>query len=476
MFRMLIAWLVAWILIIVGSAPAHANDDYLVPITVGSRTFTLTISVGATGVGVRVSDPSVTLGAVTKVLRSDATAVTPAPTTPAPATPAPATSTVAAPAMPTPALSDLDAAKAQAVTIPYEELFRYNEQHVGKTVRYVGEVLQVQEKECLIFCGEDDKGYVLRVAVTKGSYGLWDDPIWVDYNGTQRFLEDDIVTVWGVVTGLQKYTAVLGNQITIPSVNAIDIQLGEVSSPRAPGVAVASSNANLRGGPGTGYPIVGGVKAGDALDVTARNQAGDWLQLASGAWIAAFLVDNAPASADLPVANDVPPLPTPAAPASGATNAATPAQNGQAAAASSSIVSIGEEIEAGGWRFKVSEVHKRKAVYFYDESYVAMGHYLVVIIDATNLQSGTDYFYRNIEPWVTDQAGKVFSTSGAASSYAQWQYGGLSSLFTDVNPGNFVRIAFAVDLPDDAGDLLLSTDVGKRIKLGNFAAMASEDV
>jgi hypothetical protein len=143
--------------------------------------------------------------------------------------------------------------------------------------------------------------------------------------------------------------------------------------------------------------------------------------------------------------------------------------------ASASIVPIGTEIEGGGWRFKVSAVHKRKAVYFYDESYIAMGRYLIVVIDATNLQSGTDYFDRNIDPWVTDMAGNEYSTRGTASGYARWQYGGLSSLYADVNPGNFVRIAFAVDLPDSTGRVLLSTAVGKWIDLGDFAAMQSED-
>ena len=460
MFRFYWALIMALFWVVAAGAPAHANDDYLVPITVGGKTFTLTVSVGETGVSVRVSDPTVILGVVTKAPRRDAAVG-------ATATPS------AALATPTPALSDLDAAKAQAVTIAYDDLFRYNEQHVGKTVRYVGKVLQVQEKECLIVCGEEDTGYILRVAVTKGSYSFWDDPIWVDYKGTQRFLEDDIVTVWGVVTGLQKYTAVLSNQVTIPSVKAIDIQLGEVSNPRRPGATVANSNANLRGGPGTGFPVVGGVKAGDVLEATARNQAGDWLQLADGAWIAAFLVDGAPD--DLPVATDIPTPPTAAPTGQGASAAPDSTAQSSQGSASSSIVPIGQEIEGGGWRFKVSEVHKRKAVYFYSRSHVAMGHYLVVVIDATNLQSGTDYFDRTIDPWVTDQAGKVYSTSGTASSYAQWQYGGLSSLFTDVNPGNFVRIAFAVDLPDETGKVLLSTDVGKWIDLGDFAAMASED-
>lgn len=443
MFRFYWALIIPLFSVVVAGAPAHANDDYLVPITVGGKTFTLTVSVDETGVSIRVSDPAVKLGAVVKVSKPEEVA----------------------------AQQDLASRKAQAVTIPYDDLFRYNERHVGKTVRYVGKVLQVQEKECFVLCNEADQGYILRVAVTRGSYGLWDNPIWVDYPGTQRFLEDDIVTVWGVVEGLQKYTAVLGNQVTIPKIKAIDIQLGEVANPRlpaAPGSPVANRNANLRGGPGTNYPVVGGVSAGDALDVVARNPAGDWLRLRNGNWIAAFLVDNAPA--DLPVATD-----TPARPTSSAENTGGGSTSSTAGASTGNIVAIGEEIEAGGWRFKVSEVRKRKAVYFYNDSYIAMGHFLIVVIDATNLQSGTDYFYRNISPSVVDAGGKRYSSSNVGSSYAQWQLGGLSGLFTDTNPGNFIRIAFAVDLPDATGRVYLQTNVGKQVDLGDFAAMVSED-
>lgn len=88
----------------------------------------------------------------------------------------------------------------------------------------------------------------------------------------------------------------------------------------------ANTGANLRAGPGTNYAKTGGVPAGQALNIVARNPAGDWLQLASGAWIFANLVDGAPA--DLPVANAIPAAP--AAPA-----AATPVARGLPTAAGS---------------------------------------------------------------------------------------------------------------------------------------------
>lgn len=70
-----------------------------------------------------------------------------------------------------------------------------------------------------------------------------------------------------------------------------------------PALAIANTNARLRAGPGTEYQQVGSVSAGTALDIVARNEAGDWYQLASGAWIFGELVDNAPT---VPVAAVIP--------------------------------------------------------------------------------------------------------------------------------------------------------------------------
>ena len=64
---------------------------------------------------------------------------------------------------------------------------------------------------------------------------------------------------------------------------------------------VANQPANLRAGPGTTYAIVGSAAQGQVLTIVARNTAGDWYQLSDDAWIAAFLVDGAPAG--LPVAD-----------------------------------------------------------------------------------------------------------------------------------------------------------------------------
>lgn len=73
--------------------------------------------------------------------------------------------------------------------------------------------------------------------------------------------------------------------------------------------------ANLRGGPGTNYAVAGNVQPGDTFAISARTQAGDWFQIETSAgkaaWIAAFLVVNAPGVENIPVATDIPAPPTP---------------------------------------------------------------------------------------------------------------------------------------------------------------------
>jgi hypothetical protein len=90
---------------------------------------------------------------------------------------------------------------------------------------------------------------------------------------------------------------------------------GGPAAAAAPVAASANRGANLRGGPGTNYPVVGGAVAGQSLTVVGRNAASDWLQLADGTWIAAFLVDNAPTGLRMVEAPAPPVAPTAAPPA-----------------------------------------------------------------------------------------------------------------------------------------------------------------
>lgn len=110
--------------------------------------------------------------------------------------------------------------KSQCVTVSYTDIARNPNDFVGQKAVFTGQVIQVQE---------NGKNTVLRVSVTQGDYGIWEDTIYVDYSRKSdeesRILEDDIVTLYGELNGLMHYTAVFGNQISIPHVLAqyIDI-------------------------------------------------------------------------------------------------------------------------------------------------------------------------------------------------------------------------------------------------------------
>lgn len=82
------------------------------------------------------------------------------------------------------------------------------------------------------------------------------------------------------------------------------------STTLAVSLAAANRSANLRAGPGTNYPLVGTVEAGQPLTITASNADASWFQLSTHAWIAAFLVTQSGRTP--PVGNAVStPTPTP---------------------------------------------------------------------------------------------------------------------------------------------------------------------
>ena len=72
--------------------------------------------------------------------------------------------------------------------------------------------------------------YVLRITTQENSLFIGTaleysgDELYVDYNGN-RLLEGDIVDLWGNFVGLKSYTAILGNDITIPEINALHVEM-----------------------------------------------------------------------------------------------------------------------------------------------------------------------------------------------------------------------------------------------------------
>lgn len=131
-----------------------------------------------------------------------------------------------------------------------------------------------------------------------------------------------------------------GEIVTVPQ--AMPPGLAATGGQTAPAVAVPSltGNANLRGGPGTEYQVVGGAAAGQRLEgnlaVVGQSADGQWLALANGVWVSLSLVTGAPGG--LAVAN------APAAPSAPATpavepTAAAPAPTISAPAATEAVAS-----------------------------------------------------------------------------------------------------------------------------------------
>ena len=80
-----------------------------------------------------------------------------------------------------------------------------------------------------------------------------------------------------------------------------------------PTITIIVEGANLRTGPGTNFPVVGGLYQDEKAPLLGRNQNGDWLQVQlpeSIGWIFAPLVQTSLPIAELP-AIDPPPTPEP---------------------------------------------------------------------------------------------------------------------------------------------------------------------
>lgn len=109
---------------------------------------------------------------------------------------------------------------SECQSIAYKDIARNPDNYKGTKAVFTGEVIQVQEG---LF-----NSIVMRVNVTKGNYDIWDDTVYVNYTyseGESKFLEDDIITMYGTLKGSKTYTTVLGSSVTIPQFDAKYINL-----------------------------------------------------------------------------------------------------------------------------------------------------------------------------------------------------------------------------------------------------------
>jgi Bacterial SH3 domain len=79
----------------------------------------------------------------------------------------------------------------------------------------------------------------------------------------------------------------------------------------------ANQTVNVRGGPGTNYPRLGSLAAGQSYEVVAKNAAGNWLEFVfdgDAAWVSADMVTVSGDVGAVEVAQNIPAPPAPAAP------------------------------------------------------------------------------------------------------------------------------------------------------------------
>lgn len=102
----------------------------------------------------------------------------------------------------------------------------------------------------------------------------------------------------------------------------------QVATPVAvekPTATINKARANLRGGPGTSFPVVGTARLGNTFSIVGRNPAGDWFEIVregkANAWVSQIVVRvNRPIDA-IPISQNIPKLAAPVA-----TATASPAQ------------------------------------------------------------------------------------------------------------------------------------------------------
>ena len=97
-----------------------------------------------------------------------------------------------------------------------------------------------------------------------------------------------------------------GHEVCLVSIGETHVETMGMMDAFAPMYPAVKRLSNLRSGPGTEFTRVGQLAAGTPVHPVAHNSDGTWLQLASGNWIWARLVDHIPSG--LPGADAMTPM------------------------------------------------------------------------------------------------------------------------------------------------------------------------
>lgn len=211
-----------------------------------------------------------------------------------------------------------------------------------------------------------------------------------------------------------------------------------------------NAGANLRRGPSTAFDVAGAMPEGQPLSLVAA--AGDWYQLEGGQWIAAFLVEDAPAG--LPIVEV--PLPTVAP-------APTPVP-----------VVATEPVQSTSWRdsgvqacdkfeWRIYDVRRAKEVWWFGKGRIAQGEWLITYIHYKNISPG------DAQPATTKWRinGNQWSSRGTnGASYMQ--NGGYNHPTVWLHPGQEMGIVAAWDIAPGLPLNFSMAQCGQFLTLGDW--------
>ena len=113
--------------------------------------------------------------------------------------------------------------KNSCKTITYKKLARNPDKYKGKKYKIKGQVIQVLDSDSWF-----GNSTTLRINITpeENQFAdggvLWSDTIVSAVNipdGSDRIVDDDIITFWGTCEGAYTYESVLGQKITVPRID-----------------------------------------------------------------------------------------------------------------------------------------------------------------------------------------------------------------------------------------------------------------
>lgn len=166
---------------------------------------------------------------------------------------------------------------------------------------------------------------------------------------------------------------------SIPTKTPTPLPAVRTSAPRA---IVKGDVVNLRGGPGTNYPVLGQVRLGQLFEAIARTSAGDWLEICcpvtpgETVWISAPLATTTIAIDALPVGK-VPPTPESVVAASqtGGNPAASQAQPSAGLPGAGGFGAPGETNPLTGLALSPEQRNRRPLIVCINNDYAARPQY-----------------------------------------------------------------------------------------------------